>query len=157
MGGGSFRRRPPLARADLGAARPAPVLQDLRKPGLLARFLQALTGSQQSDDEGKGGSGPPGGGSSGGGSAKGAEGGSQAQQQRGEQGPGSASSAATAMQEPPSGMQLAIAAAGLAALPVVAWSEWVLKSTGACALGRLRLGRVVLGVHARCSFTATSF
>ncbi|PRW58979.1 T3A5_60 isoform B [Chlorella sorokiniana] len=105
---------------------------DLRKPGLLARFVQALTGSQQSEDEDEGGRGPPSGGSSGGSGAKGAEGGNQAQQQRGEQGP-PPSSAAAAMQEPPSGMQLAIAAVGLAALPVVAWSEWVLKSTG-CGL-----------------------
>ncbi|KAI7844249.1 hypothetical protein COHA_002047 [Chlorella ohadii] len=118
----------PLSGVPAGGLKPsteASVKEQMRK--------EALTGSQQSDDEGEGGGGPPGGGSSGGGSAKGAEGGSQAQQQRGEQGPGSASSAATAMQEPPSGMQLAIAAAGLAALPVVAWSEWVLKSTG-CGL-----------------------
>lgn len=108
---------------------------DFRKPGLLARFVQALTGSllSEDEDEDKGSRGPPGGGGSSTSSgAKGAEGGSQAQQQRGEQGP-PASSAAAVMQDPPSGMQLAIAAAGLAALPVVAWSEWVLKSTG-CGL-----------------------
>lgn len=117
-----------FARADPGAACACTrALQDLSKPGLLARFLQALTGSQQGEDDDEGSSGPPSSSSS---SAKGAEGGSQAQQQRGEQGP-PASSAATSAQEPPSGMQLAIAAAGLAALPVVAWSEWVLKSTGA--------------------------
>lgn len=122
-----------LARADLGAAcARTRALQDLRQPGLLARFVQALTGSllSEDEDEDKGSRGPPGGGGSSTSSgAKGAEGGSQAQQQRGEQGP-PASSAAAAMQDPPSGMQLAIAAAGLAALPVVAWSEWVLKSTG---------------------------
>ena len=33
-------------------------------------------------------------------------------------------------QEPPSGIQLAVSAVGLAALPLVGWSEWVLKSTG---------------------------
>ena len=128
--GGGRRRQGESAGAD--PARPVRTLplQDLRKPGLFARFLQALSGTQQGDD-GEGGSGPSSGPSSGGsgssGGAKGAEGGRQA---RGEQPP--ASSAATGSQEPPSGMQLAIVAAGLAALPVVGWSEWVLKSTGAC-------------------------
>ncbi len=32
--------------------------------------------------------------------------------------------------EPPASVLLAVSVAGLAALPVVAWSEWVLKSTG---------------------------
>lgn len=31
---------------------------------------------------------------------------------------------------PPTSLQLAVGAAGLAALPIVIWSEWVLKSTG---------------------------
>lgn len=43
------------------------------------------------------------------------------------------SAAMGAVQEPPQGIQLAVGVAGLAALPVVGWSEWVLKSTGKSA------------------------
>ena len=95
------------------AAAPGPPSQ----PGLFSRFLQALTGRRADDDDDT-----KGGGSSSG--TAGRSGGSSTAQQprHGEEPPAASSS-----------MQLGIAALGLAALPMVAWSEWTLKSTGTCS------------------------
>lgn len=92
--------------------------------------MQALTGSNVEDedeyDEGGGG-----GGSGGGGTGTGGGGGaSSSPPPATDKGGGG---------EPPASMQMAVSAAGLAALPVVAWSEWVLKSTGKHLRSRLPL------------------
>lgn len=104
------------------------------KTGLLGRLLQALTGStpagqgSSSDDEDD--YGPPSGSS--GGSLSGSRAGpAQQEQEQHGQGPPESASAASVTTEPPPGLLLAATAAGLAALPVVVWSEWVLKTTGA--------------------------
>ena len=54
----------------------------------------------------------------------------QEQGQGQQQAPPPPSAAMGTQQDPPPGMQLAVSVAGLAALPVVGWSEWVLRSTG---------------------------
>lgn len=104
------------------------------KPGLFTRLLQALTGTDP-DEEEDGGSGTGGSGTGGSGSSSAKSGEASAQQKKPGEPP--AAAAAVGSQEPPAGWQLAICAAGLAALPVVGWSEWVLKTTGEPLSARL--------------------
>lgn len=70
--------------------------------------------------------------------------GQQQGQQQQQPPPAPPSHAMGSQQEPPPGMQLAVCAVGLAALPVVAWSEWVLKSTGKSAAAGSQPQGVVL-------------
>ena len=117
----------PYNRALAAVARPpAPQAPDppANHGRFFSRLLQALSGSlgggkqdkeeDDSDDYGSGGSSGGGGRVSGGAPPP-------TQQPRSGQQQGS---------EPPSGLQMAAAAAGLAALPVVGWSEYVLRTTG---------------------------
>ena len=127
-------RRRPAAQA---AAAPS-------HPGLFTRLMQALGGSQQEDDDdgGQGGTGTSGGAGTGGGGSKVGGGGGGGGGGRGGGGGGGreqppSSSAALTLEAPLPGWQVAAAAAGLAALPIVGWSEWVLKSTGGWVGGRL--------------------
>jgi hypothetical protein len=113
--------RPAVARGL--SAPPRALLQAAPQPGLLERFLQALAGSLSRDDEDQ--DDYPGGGG-GGGVASGSSAPPPASP-RPSAGPGSSGVGAG---DPPAAMQAGVAAAGLAALPVVAWSEWALRDTG---------------------------